>query len=135
MKFTYQARVEGGDIQSGAVEAFSREAALALLQKHGLFITSLKKAEARPVYTREIRLFKGISRKDKSIFARQLSIMFKSKIALTESLRVMVTQTENSTFREKILKITEDVEAGASLSKAFSHFPEAFSPFFVSMIK
>lgn len=135
MKFTYQARVENGEIQSGTVEAFDRETALALLQKHGLFITSIKKAGTHPIFARDIKLFKGISRKDKAMFARQLSIMFKSKVPLTESLRVMVTQTENSNFREKISKIAGDVEAGASLSKALSRFPEAFSPFFVSMMK
>jgi type IV pilus assembly protein PilC len=135
MKFSYQARAKGGDIQSGIVEAFNREAALALLQKYGLFITSLEEVRARPVYAREIKLFRGISGKDKAVFSRQLSIMFKSKVALTEALRVMVTQTENPNFREKILKIAEDVEAGASLSKALSRFPEVFSSFFIGMIK
>lgn len=135
MKFSYQARTEDGDIQSGIVEAFSREAALAILQKHGIFITALEEAEAHPIFAKKIKLFRGISRRDKAIFARQLSIMFKSKVALTESLRVMVTQTESLSFREKILKITEDVEAGASLSKALSRFSEVFSPFFISIIK
>lgn len=135
MKFNYQARNKSGDIQSGVVEAFNREAALALLQKYDLFVTAIEEAKIGPIYVREIKLFKGISRKDRTIFSRQLSIMFKSKVTLTEALRVMVTQSENPVFREKILKIAEDVEAGAPLSKALSRFPEAFSPFFVSMIK
>lgn len=135
MKFSYQARTKSGDIQSGIVEAFNRETALSLLQKHGLFITSLEEVKPKPVYAREIKLFRGISGKDKAVFSRQLSIMFKSKVALTEALRVLVTQTENPNFREKILKIAEDVEAGASLSKALARFPEVFSPFFIGMIK
>src|SRR4030042_912819 len=135
MKFTYQARIKGGDIQSGIVEAFDREAALTVLQKHGLFVTALEEVRAKPVYAKEIKLFKGIRKKDVAIFARQLSIMFRSKVTLTESLRVMITQAEKQNFREKILKITEDVEAGASLSKALSRFPETFSPFFINIVK
>ncbi len=135
MKFSYQARTKSGDIQSGVVEAFNQETALALLQKHGIFVTSLKEVKLQPVYAREIKLFKGVSGRDKAIFSRQLSILFKSKVALTESLRVMVNQATSSVFREKILKIAESVEGGASLSKALSRFPETFSPFFIGMIK
>lgn len=135
MKFSYQARTKNGESQSGVVEAFSREVALTLLQKHGLFITTLEEAKARPFFAKEIKFLGGISKIDKAIFARQLSIMFKSKVSLTESLRVMVTQTEKPTFQEKILKISEDVEGGSPLSKALSRFPDVFSPFFVGMIK
>jgi len=135
MKFSYQARTKSGDVQTGVVEAFSKEIALSLLQKHGLFVTSLEEITTGPFYIRKIKLFQGISRKDKAIFSRQLSIMFKSKVPLTEALRVMITQTENPNFQEKILKIAEDVEGGASLSKAFSRFPETFSPFFIGIIK
>lgn len=135
MKFSYQARKKSGEIQSGVVEAFNQETALVLLQKHGLFVTAIEEAAARPIFARKIKFLGGISKKDRAIFARQLSIMFKSKVSLTESLRVMITQTEKPNFREKILKIAEDVESGASLSKAMSRFPKAFSPFFVGMIK
>jgi len=135
MKFSYQARTKSGDIQSGVVEAFNKETALTLLQRHGLFITFLEEEKVKPIYAKQIKLFSGISKKDKAVFARQLSIMFKSKVPITEALRVMVSQTGNPNFKEKILKIAEDVEAGASLSKSFSRFPDAFSPFFINMVK
>ena len=61
--------------------------------------------------------------------------MFKSKVPLVESLRTLVGQTANLRFREKIVKISETVEGGASLSKAFARFPEVFSPFYIAMVK
>jgi len=41
MKFSYQAKTKQGELQSGVVEAFSREAAIDVLQRHGLIILKL----------------------------------------------------------------------------------------------
>lgn len=135
MKFEYQAKTKTGDTQAGKIEASSKEAALVLLQKYGLYVISIKAGKSGPVYLREIKLFQGVSKKDKMMFARQLSIMFKSKVALVEALRVLTTQTSNAFFREKIAKMADDVESGTSLSKALSRFPDVFSPFFINMVK
>ena len=135
MKFTYQARTKTGELQSGVVEASSEEAALAVLQRYGLYVTTLRGVKPSRLFAKEIKLFGGVSRKDSMMFSRQLSIMFKSKIPLVEALRVLVVQTPNLYFRDKILKIAENVEGGTSLSKALSLFPDIFSTFFVAMVK
>ncbi len=102
MKFSYQARTEKGDIRTGIIEASSREAALAILQKHKIFVTFLEEVGARPFYAKKIELFGRISRKDIVAFSRQLSLMFKSRISLLESLQTLANQTKNKNFREKI---------------------------------
>ncbi len=135
MKFNYQARTKTGQIQSGTIEAASREGAVALLQKYGLYITFLEKAEAVPIYAKRIKIFERISTKEVVLFSRQLSIMFSSKVPLVEALRVLSNQIENPHFSEKILKLSEEVEGGTSLSRALSHYPEIFSSFYISMVK
>jgi len=135
VKFEYQARTKTGEAQSGIVEAASQEAALVILQKYGVFITSLEEIKPLPIYAKKLRLFGGVSRKDQVYFSRQLSIMFKSRVPLVESLRTLIGQTANPNFQEKILKLAEAVEGGTSLSKALARFPEAFSPFYVAMVK
>lgn len=135
MKFSYQARTKAGDTQSGVVEASNKEAALTLLQKYGLYVTTLEEIKVTQLFAKEIKLFGGVSAKDRVMFCRQLSIMFKSKVPLVEALKVLVTQTQSLVFREKILKIAEEVEGGSPLSRALSRFPNIFSTFFVAMIK
>ncbi|MFC1630120.1 type II secretion system F family protein [Patescibacteria group bacterium] len=135
MKFNYKARDKKGDVQAGVVEASGEEAALTILQKHGLYITLLKEVKAAPAFAKKIRLFGAVSGKDRVMFARQLSIMFKSKVPLVEALRVLIAQTPNPLFREKILQLAEEVEGGSSLSNALSRSPDIFSTFFVSMVK
>lgn len=135
MKFNYQARSKKGDVQTGAVEASSREAAVLLLQRHGLFVTFLETAETKPFYARKIKIFEKISKKDVVNFSRQLALMFQSKIPLVQSLHSIAEQTKNPGFREKILTISQEVEGGTRFSQALSSHPKLFSSFYVSMVK
>lgn len=135
MKFNYQARTKTGEIQAGVIEASSREAAVSILQKYGLYVTILEEAEKVPFYAQKIKFLERISAKDRVLFSRQLSIMFDSKVPLVESLRTLASQTTNPSFREKILKISDDVEAGTAFSSTLSKYPEVFSPFYIAMVK
>ena len=134
MKFNYQTRTKKGEIRSGQIEASSKEAAASLLQKHGLYVTFLEEA-IPPIYARRIKFFEKISQKDLVLFSRQLAIMFKSKVPLVESLRVLSLQMDNPDFKEKIMKISEEVEGGTALSRALENFPEVFSSFYIAMVK
>ena len=134
MKFNYQARTKKGEIHTGNVEASSKEAAIALLQKHGLYVTFLESARP-PVYAKRVKVFEKISRKDLVLFSRQLAIMFRSKVPLVESLKVLSLQIANLDFKEKVIKLSEEVEGGTSFSKAISQYPEVFSAFYVAMVK
>jgi len=119
----------------GIVEAASQEAALSILQKYGLYITYLEEVVVPPFYARNIRFFRGVSRKDIVIFSRQLSIMFKAGIPLAEALMVMGRQTQNPDFREKIIKISEKVEGGTSFSQSLQFYPKEFTSFYVNIVK
>lgn len=135
MKFNYQARIPTGEVQSGTVEASSREAAISLLQRHGLYITILEEAREVPLYAKRIKIFERVPAKDIVMFSRQLAIMFRTKVPLVEGLETLAVQIKNPDFKEKIFKLAEEVEAGTSLSKALSRYPKIFSPFFVAMVR
>jgi len=134
MKFDYQGRTKEGEIRVGKVEASSKEAVVALLQKHGLYVTFLEESSA-PFYARGLSFFNRITSKDLVIFSRQLAIMFKSEIPLVESLRTLGNQTKKTALREKIMEISEEVEGGAPFSAALARFPDIFSSFFIAMVK
>ncbi|PIS35766.1 MAG: hypothetical protein COT36_00880 [Parcubacteria group bacterium CG08_land_8_20_14_0_20_38_56] len=138
MKFEYQARTPKGTVQSGIVEVSSQEAAIDILQRHNLIVTSLREIEEAPSFFKKLEIpliTKKVSLRDVSIFSRQLAILFVSEVPLVESLRTMGNQVGNSRFREKIFKISDNVESGTAFSKALSKYPEIFSSFYVSMIR
>ncbi|MCX6759710.1 MAG: type II secretion system F family protein [Candidatus Nealsonbacteria bacterium] len=134
MKFNYQARTKKGDVHTGSVETSSKESAVTILRERGLYVTFLEEVAA-PVYARRIEFFGKITKKDIVLFSRQLAIMFRSRVPLIESLRVLSIQTKNVDFKEKILKISEEVEGGTSFSQALARYPKIFSFFYVAMVK
>ena len=133
MKFNYKARTKDGSMQTGVIEASSREGALSLLQDHGFYITELK--ESKDPFWTKIKLFQKVDLKELSSFSRQLSMMFDAKVSLIESLKALGEQTKNPSFQDKIFNLFDEVEGGMSFSKALSLHPEVFSVFYVSMVK
>lgn len=134
MKFNYQARTESGEIQAGVVEASDRELAFGILKSHGLFVTALEEFTS-PFYSQRLKIFERVGKKEIVLFSRQVAIMLKSKIPLSEIFQILANQTRKRSFKETILKISSAVEGGVALSRALSEHPKLFSPFYISMIK
>ena len=134
MKFNFQARTKEGKLRKGVVEASSKDAALAMLQDSGLIVTSLEE-KPLPFYLREIGFLQNAGPRDLMLFVRQLAVMFRSKVPLTEALDTLSRQTKKRSFGEKISKIKEEVEAGSPLSYALSRYPSVFSTFFVAVVR
>ncbi|MEK7627687.1 MAG: type II secretion system F family protein [Patescibacteria group bacterium] len=134
MNFNYKARTPDGILQSGTVEAASQDAAVSILQRHGLIIVSLDSKRRESFFSREIAFLGGVKNKDIVIFSRQLAILFEAQVPVVESFRVLIKQTEKAFFKKILLEVLSDIEGGASLSKAFSAHKTVFSDFFISMI-
>ena len=135
MKFSYQARDDQGRQQKGQVQAASKEAALQILDRHGLYVTGLKEAKDKPIYAKRIAFFDRVSDKEIMMFSRQLSIMFKSRVSLVDALGTIGKNTKNKAFREQIFTISEEVEGGTALSDALSRYPRTFSSFYINILK
>jgi type IV pilus assembly protein PilC len=135
MKYIYQARSKEGKIETGTVEASSREEAALLLQKYNIFVTSIKEQTPLILRTENIGFLNKISKKDLAIFSRQLAVLMQSRVPVTQSLKSLAVQTKSPSFKEKILKISQLVEEGSPLSDAFATFSDVFDIFYVSLIK
>lgn len=135
MKFNYQARDKSGQVQTGVIDAPSKESALRLLGRTGLYVTFLSGSKDVPFYARSIELFNRISTRDVVLFTRQLAIMFSSRVSLVEGLRTISDQMKNKQFQEKVLNMSEEMEGGGSFSGALSKHPDVFSLFYVNMVK
>lgn len=135
MRFNYQARTTEGRVQTGEVEATNREAAFNVLKTYNLYVTALEEISSTPFYAKRLSFLNKTSKKDVVAFSRQISIMFKSNVPIVETFKAIAQQTKKADFRDKISKISEEIEGGNSLSKAFSLYPNLFSSFYLNMIK
>ncbi len=136
MKFKYQAKTKEGESQVGMVDAGSREAAVAILTGHNLFILSLEEAEKIRWYDNIVNyFFRRTRRKDLLVFTHQLSTLLEAQISLNSSLRTLYEQTTQPLLKEVALQISEDVDSGLAFSQALERRPEIFSRFFVNMVR
>ena len=135
VKFNYQARTKTGEIQTGAVEAGNREAAIETLQRYDLVVVFLEELSEVPFYTRSLKIFQRVKVKELTIFYRQLAILFEANVSPLDALKILGDQTRNSLFRGLIYEVEKDVRGGETLSMAMSKHAKVFSPFYVNVVR
>ena len=135
MKFNYLARTKNGETQTGTVKAPNQSAALKTLHSNDLVVMKLVSIEKAFFLTKRIKFFERIKRKEIFVFFRQLAILVEADVPLVQSLRALGQQVDNLVFEEILFNIANDIDGGASLSKAMSKYPKVFSNFCVNLIK
>ena len=100
MKYKYKARTIDGKIETGVVEAHSKEAAAQLLQKYNIFVTYLGQAPQGGDFFKSTVIERKISRKDLAIFFRQLAVILESRVPVVGSLNSLASQTKKNKFRD-----------------------------------
>jgi type IV pilus assembly protein PilC len=135
MKFQYKARTKEGELQVGDVEASNRETALNILFGHGLFVLSIEEEKNDVWYERILGFLKRVKVNDVMIFTRQFATLLASQVSISDSLTNLFKQTTNPLLKEAIYDVSNDVDAGFSLSQAFEKHPGIFSEFYINMVR
>ncbi|MGC9602961.1 MAG: type II secretion system F family protein [Minisyncoccia bacterium] len=135
MKFNYKARTKEGELQVGNVDAANREAAVAILLTHELFVLSIEPVVEDVWYNRILNFFKRVKTQDLMIFTRQFATLLASQVPLSDSLASLYKQTTKPVLKEAVYEIANDIDAGFSLSQALERHRAIFSDFYVNMVK
>ena len=69
-----------------------------------------------------------------AVFTRQFSVMIDAGLPLVQCLDILGKQEPDKNFSAAILKVREDVEAGAALADAMKKHPKTFDPLYSNMI-
>lgn len=67
-----------------------------------------------------------VSRRDRAVFFRSLSVMFSAGISLQQGLRMLSQQLENSRMQAAASGIEQALKMGHSFSNAIERYPELF---------
>jgi type IV pilus assembly protein PilC len=130
--FMWKGRARSGQVQEGQLLADSRDAAVAVLRRQQIQVTSIRERG------REVKLLprfsRGVSEKRIALFTRQFSVMLDAGLPLVQCLEILGEQEENRVFQAIIQQVRSDVESGASLADAMRKHPKAFDALFVNMV-
>ncbi|MGQ9617467.1 MAG: type II secretion system F family protein [Candidatus Aminicenantia bacterium] len=129
--YQYKARDGRGKEVKGVIIA-ENESALALtLERLNLFLVNAKEVKKERESLRPV----GIKRRDLITFTIHLSTSLEAGIALITAIRDFAESTENIKFKEVLMDIVKQLEAGAFLSDAMSKYPRVFSELYVNILR
>jgi type IV pilus assembly protein PilC len=134
-KFSYSARDKESRFITGSLEAQDKSFVVKELKKRNLTIIDIVQEDTKQKKPAQQK-FKGrVKSMDLVVFSRQLATLIDSGVSLITGLNILHDQVENDYLKKIIFNIKNDIEAGNSLSAAFSKYPEVFPPIFSNMIR
>ena len=76
-----------------------------------------------------------VSQDDLLIFFRQMAVMLKSGVALSQALELLAENMNNKKFGANIFDISKKLGSGEELSFSLSNYPRIFSPIMIGLIE
>jgi len=134
-KYEYRARDAHNVILEGLIEAATQDIAAETLQDRGLSALSLEEHAEAMLFEWELPFFNKIPIKDVVIFTRQFAVLIGAKVPVVQGLKTVARQTRHARLQRAVLDVSTEVESGTPLSAAMARHPEAFSAFFVNIIR
>ncbi len=138
MEFKYEALDSNGKPASGVVNAVSQDAAIVALQRRGLTITSFKGAGQGGGLLGSlgsISLLGGVKTRDLVMLSRQIATLFEAQVSALRVFRLLAEQAETPYLRSVLTEISDDLQAGNSISKSLAKHPKVFTEFYVNMVR
>lgn len=131
--FNYECLNKQGIIVKGQITAENLSDSTTRLKEMGLVIINVKQVnmDKSPLFSKGKKVTLG----DLSIFSKQLAAMFGAGIPITKALFTLSKQTENSTFKNALENIAQNVEDGMNLTEAFKAHPSIFPQIYTAMIE
>ena len=134
--FAYSGRTRTGQTITGEHVADTMDAAVAALRRDQIMVTRIDAAKGAKTKEGKAKPPKGksVPAKNLAIFTRQFSVMIDAGLPLVQCLEILGKQEPNKHFAAAILKVREDVEAGAALADAMKRHPKTFDALYSNMI-
>jgi len=134
MLFKYKAVDDKGIEKNGEIDAQSRDIAISGLQRRGLIVISIiDEGKSKSLFS--FSFFGKVPMKDVVILSRQISTLFSAQVSALKAFTMLAANAENKILSKKLTEISNDLQAGFSISGALAKHPDVFSDFYVNMVK
>ncbi|PIE17746.1 MAG: type II secretion system protein GspF [Proteobacteria bacterium] len=140
--FAYRGLDARGKQVNGVREAESARALRQALRKDGVFLTESHEAREKVVkgsgLSREVDFKSYLDRvkpQDIAVLTRQLSVLLRAGIPLTESLQALAEQATSEKLRRTLSDVRTKVNEGTSLGDALEAHKRYFPDLYVNMVR
>ncbi|NOQ12863.1 MAG: type II secretion system F family protein [Methyloprofundus sp.] len=135
--FSYKAVNAEGAVQEGTKEAKDEAAVLTFLQTEGLIPINVSQSSLKSAYLFSVKKNKdGLSQKEISLFTKELATLLQAGLPIDRSLNVLMDLIEeDSKIHELIKNVLQQVKGGVNLADALEAESDAFSRFYINMLR
>ena len=138
MEFSYKAKKSLDETVEGGIEADSLEQAIEKLARQGVVPVSIvpkgKAAQAAPPADRRGRVAPW-NLKKVILFTRKLHNLTRAGVELLSALRMLQQNTSDPSENRVLSEIIRDLKEGVPLSDCLGHYPQCFSPLYISIVR
>ena len=130
-EWVYEARTRAGEVQTGIIEADTKEAVQSRLRARQLNPVKIKKKG------RQLKLSfgSGVTPKELVVFTRQFATMIDAGLPLVQCLDILSSRGENKSLNAILKDVKEHVEQGGTFSEGLARHPKLFDELFVNLIR
>jgi type IV pilus assembly protein PilC len=129
-KFLYVGVSSNGKQVKGELQASNKNEVISLLRKKKVRAVSIKAKQI----AWNLNIGAAVKLQEVSRFTRQLAAMTSAGLPLVQCLDILVSQTENKIFSQKIQQISADIQVGSTLADALSRHPKIFNSLYCNMV-
>ncbi len=130
-EWVYEARTRAGEVQTGIIEADSKEGVQSRLRARQLSPVKIKKK------SRELKLSfgSGVTPKELVVFVRQFATMIDAGLPLVQCLDILSSRGENKALNAILKDVKDYVEQGGTFSEGLGRHPKLFDELFVNLVR
>ena len=130
-EWVYEARTRAGEVQTGIIEAETKEAVQSRLRSRQLNPVKIKK-KGRQL---NLALGTGVTPKELVIFTRQFATMIDAGLPLVQCLDILSSRGENKALNAILKDVKDYVEQGGTFSDGLARHPKLFDELFVNLVR
>ncbi len=132
--YFYRALSKSGSKINGYIDASSEEMVRADLTTKGLYPIEIKlHTEAKTSFIKSL-FERPVAFKDLIFFTKQLAVLLKSGVPLTQALELLSEQFTGK-LKSIIISLKDGVKEGKSLAQGLEEYPKTFSNIYIQLIK
>ncbi|MFZ1863586.1 MAG: type II secretion system F family protein [Polyangiales bacterium] len=130
-EWVYEARTRAGEVQTGIIEADTKEAVQSRLRARQLNPVKIKKKGRRL----KLSFGSGVTPKELVVFTRQFATMIDAGLPLVQCLEILSSRGENKSLNAILKDVKDYVEQGGTFSEGLARHPKLFDELFVNLVR
>lgn len=130
-EWAYEARTRAGEVQTGIIEADSKEAVQSRLRARQLNPVKIKK-KGRKI---KLSFGTGVTPKELVVFTRQFATMIDAGLPLVQCLDILSSRGDNKALNTILKDVKDHVEQGGTFSQGLARHPKLFDELFVNLVR